>query len=289
MTEEENHITRLPTEQIEDPTVLRDPITQKPLSDDAKAEQGMQRQAQELLRQQEEKQQLQLEEQERLHKETLPQWLDFKLEPIPGSLKPGDFINPQQRQVAEYNVTKFDWHVDTPEVQQFLAQEKINQGNYSAINEGELDENSQQWIQSAGKEAYIKSLITRDVHVFVNDLIKNTPQANWRSPQKVFKMKEGDGKSYVVAKMAMLRALGFKDEDMVLVVGSINRDLFEEKFGEHPGFWQHVIVGVNIHSQDPAHDWILLDHLEDNIEFDAAEFLTPLYLVNNQGMWMLKK
>lgn len=46
MTEEENHITRLPTEQIEDPNVLRDPITQKPLSDDAKAEQEVQRQLQ---------------------------------------------------------------------------------------------------------------------------------------------------------------------------------------------------------------------------------------------------
>jgi predicted transglutaminase-like cysteine proteinase len=257
MTEEENPITRLPTEQIEDPNVLRDPISQKPL---------VRRQAQ---------------EEEKQKKQMLQPWLDFDLYPSPklGGLDwsghpvdPGSF--------------KFDWHVNTAEVNAFLAQEKIYQRKYSdAVNQGQLDAKAQQYVQKAGKEAFIKTATIRDVNTFVDELITRAPQGNWRSPQEVFKLKEGDGKSYVVAKMAMLRALGFQDKDMVLVVGFMDVGKFEEKFEHRPTDSTHVILGVNVYNQD----WVFLDDLQDNIQFGPDEFLQPSWLINNQGLWTMRK
>jgi predicted transglutaminase-like cysteine proteinase len=214
-------------------------------------------------------------------------WLNYKLYPLQQIDRMTWNGNP-----VDPGYFTFDWHVDTPEVQQFLNQEKIRIKEITdAVEKGQLGANTQQYVQGVGKEAAIKAWILRDVHEFINKLIKGVPQKNWRSPQEIFKMKEGDCKSYVIAKMAMLKALGFKDEDIILIIGIIRANRFEEKFGELPTDAGHIVMGVNIHSQvqDPSDSWTFLDDLQDELGIDWGLYGFPMYLINNQNVWRMQK
>ena len=213
----------------------------------------------------------------------MQRWLGYELYPLQPTYRMSWNGNP-----VDPGYFTFDWYVDTPEVQQFLDQEKIHIKEITdAVEKGRLDANTQQYVQGAGKEAAIKAWILRDVHEFINKLIRGAPQKNWRSPQEIFKMKEGDCKSYVIAKMAMLKALGFEDEDIILIIGITQANRFEEKFGELPTDAGHIVMGVNIHSQDkdPSDSWTFLDDLQDELGIDWGLYGFPMYLINNHGVW----
>ena len=92
-----------------------------------------------------------------------------------------------------------------------------------------------------------------------------------------------------MAKMTMLRALGFKDEDIIFILGIIKADRFNQQFGELPTDAAHIVVGVIIHSQDqdPSDSWTFLDDLQDDVGIDR-ELYRPMYLINNHGVWLMR-
>ena len=100
------------------------------------------------------------EERQKRSAEQMQHWLDYELYP----LEPIDRMTWNGIRVDPGFFT-FVWHVDTPEVSDFIAQENIHIKEVAdTINEGKnLTRDQQRYVQRVGKEAAIKAWILRDV------------------------------------------------------------------------------------------------------------------------------
>jgi predicted transglutaminase-like cysteine proteinase len=106
-----------------------------------------------------------------------------------------------------------------------------------------------------------------DVNIFVNRSIRYQVQDHWRSPRETFLQKSGDCKDFTTAKMALLKELGFKDSDLVLVRG-------------HSRGQPHVLLGVLHHGE-----WKFLDGYDvPQTEISLLWYFKPSVVIDDMGV-----
>jgi len=88
----------------------------------------------------------------------------------------------------------------------------------------------------------------------INLLIKAAP-GNWTSPLEAITMRNGDCKSYSIAKYAAVRAAGISPDDVRLIIVHNRRHN-----------WDHMVVAVY---QDK--EWLILDNLTNLLLQDSEE------------------
>lgn len=142
--------------------------------------------------------------------------------------------------------------------------------------------------------------IVGDINRWVNDSIryKRTP---WRTPLDVFTqlltLKDkhvmyGDCKEYALVKIVILRSLGFKPEDLNILVGYIP---LRHNPGEAPGMYDHAIVGVRVGTDDNPNYWVFLDINPPKLKGEdmlrnpsnTEAFFFPLVRMTNKGAFNL--
>ena len=116
-----------------------------------------------------------------------------------------------------------------------------------------------------------------DVNIFVNRNVqyKVDPLNHWQSPKETFEKKSGECIDNVIAKMALLKELGFKQDDLNIVTGSVR--------GPHPQGVGHAVLGVQIDNT-----WHFLDYpMVPQTLVSLQHYFLPNGLINAHGIYQL--
>jgi predicted transglutaminase-like cysteine proteinase len=136
-----------------------------------------------------------------------------------------------------------------------------------------------QWEEKVTKFKQLPSTLAKmeAVNKYINDKIVYTPDIKvwgksdyWASIAETFTKGEGDCDDYAIAKYFTLREMGFKDEDMRIVV------LKDKAINEI-----HAVLSVNVDGQ-----FYILDNQFKDVKADyAITSYEPIYSINEQNWW----
>lgn len=104
---------------------------------------------------------------------------------------------------------------------------------------------------------------------YIFDIINWGIQDYWATPQEFF-FRDGDCEDYAIAKFMSLRALGFSNDSLrIIVLHDLNLNIL------------HAVLGVNVDGKI----YILDNQLQNVVPASSIAHYQPIYSINETGWW----